>query len=59
VLVDKGAAQQQSSIHVRFLYDEMVFRIIYRVDGAPTWHSSLTPYKGSAVKSPFITLASR
>lgn len=59
VLADKGSANVQSSMHVRFLYDEMVFRITYRVDGSPTWHAPLTPYKGSATKSPFITLATR
>jgi HK97 family phage major capsid protein len=59
VVADKGGVQAASSMHVAFLSDEMVFRITYRVDGEPIWHAPLTPYKGSATKSPFITLASR
>ena len=42
-----------------FLYDENVFRFIYRVDGKPIWNKPLTPYKGSASVSPFVTLAKR
>ncbi len=59
VLADKNGVQTASSVHVAFNTDEMVFRITYRVDGEPTWHAPLTPYKGTATKSPFITLASR
>jgi HK97 family phage major capsid protein len=59
VMADKNAMQQASSIHVRFLTDEMTFRITYRVDGQPIWHTPLTPFKGTQTKSPFITLASR
>lgn len=59
VLADKGGIQAASSMHVAFLTDEMVFRITYRVDGEPIWHSPLTPYKGSNTLSPFITLAAR
>jgi HK97 family phage major capsid protein len=58
-LVDKNGVQAATSMHVAFLTDEMVFRITYRVDGKPMWHSALTPFKGSATKSPFITLATR
>lgn len=59
LLIDKGGISQSSSIHVRFLYDENVFRFIYRVDGQPIWNKPLTPYKGSATVSPFVTLAKR
>lgn len=59
LLVDKGGVKAASSIHVRFLYDENVFRFIYRVDGKPIWNRPLTPYKGSASVSPFVTLARR
>lgn len=58
-IADKGGVQAASSMHVAFLSDQMVFRITYRVDGAPIWHAPLTPFKGSATKSPFITLAAR
>jgi HK97 family phage major capsid protein len=59
VLIDKGGINAQSSIHVRFLYDENVFRFIYRVDGQPIWHKTLSPYKGAATVSPFVALAKR
>ena len=59
LLIDKGGIKSASSIHVRFLYDENVFRFIYRVDGKPIWNKPLSPYKGSASVSPFVTLAKR
>jgi len=59
LLIDKGGVKAASSIHVRFLYDENVFRFIYRVDGKPIWNKPLTPYKGSASVSPFVALAKR
>jgi HK97 family phage major capsid protein len=59
VLIDKGAMQAASSIHVRFTNDESVFRFVYRVDGQPLWNSSLTPFKGSNTLSPFVRLATR
>lgn len=59
MLADKSGVQAASSMHVRFLNDEMVFRITYRIDGKPMWHAPLTPYKGTNTLSPFVTLASR
>lgn len=59
LLIDKGGINTASSIHVRFLYDENVFRFIYRVDGQPIWNKPITPYKGSNSLSPFVTLAAR
>ena len=47
ILIDKGGVQSASSIHVRFVNDETVFRFVYRVDGLPIWQSPLTPFKGS------------
>jgi HK97 family phage major capsid protein len=59
LLIRKGALETQESIHVRFLYGENTFRFTYRINGAPAWKTSLTPYKGSATQSPFITLDTR
>jgi HK97 family phage major capsid protein len=59
LLIDKGGINAASSIHVRFLYDENVFRFIYRVDGQPIWNVPVTPFKGSNTKSPFVALATR
>jgi HK97 family phage major capsid protein len=59
VLITKGGPQMASSMHVRFVYDEMAFRFTYRADGQPAWHSAITPFKGSNTLSPFVTLAAR
>jgi len=59
LLVDKGGINAASSIHVRFLYDEQVFRFIYRVDGQPIWNQPLSPFKGSNTLSPFVALQTR
>jgi HK97 family phage major capsid protein len=59
LMIDKGSIKQQSSIHVRFLYDEMTFKFTYRADGQPTWNKPLTPKNGSATTSPTIVLGTR
>jgi len=59
VTATKGGAQSASSIHVKFVTDETVFRWVYRTDGQPLWNAALTPYKGTNTQSPFITLATR
>jgi HK97 family phage major capsid protein len=58
-MIDKGGVMSDSSIHVRFIYDETVFRFVYRVDGQPKWDAALTPFKGTNTVSPFVTLATR
>lgn len=61
LFADKGGIEAASSIHVRFVYDESVFRFVYRADGQPAWASPTTPFKGGATATtgPFIALASR
>jgi HK97 family phage major capsid protein len=59
VLADKRGVQAATSMHVRFLTDEMTFRFTYRVDGEPLWNVPLTPFKGANSKSPFVALAQR
>jgi HK97 family phage major capsid protein len=60
VLADKGGMQSAQSIHVMFVYDESVFRFVYRVDGQPIWAAPLIPYKGAAnTQSPYVTLDAR
>lgn len=58
-MIDKGGIQAASSIHVRFLNDEQVFRFTLRTDGQPKWNAPLTPFKGTNTQSPFIALAKR
>jgi len=61
ILAQKSGIQSDVSIHVRFLYDESVFRFVLRIDGQPVRASALTPYKGgaTATQSHFIALAER
>lgn len=58
-MIDKGGVRADSSMSVRFLYDERAFRWMYRVDGQPSWNSALTPLNGSNTLSPFVNLATR
>jgi HK97 family phage major capsid protein len=59
LMIEKGGMRQASSMHVRFLYDEMTYRITWRLDGQSAWSSALTPYKGTNTQSPFVTLIAR
>lgn len=59
LMIDAEAPSWESSIHVRFLYNEMTFRISYMCNGAPLWDTALTPKKGSDTVSPFVMLAAR
>jgi HK97 family phage major capsid protein len=59
ILAEKGGIQSDMSIHVRFVYDESVFRFVLRIDGQPVRASALTPYKGSETLSHFVALATR
>jgi HK97 family phage major capsid protein len=58
-VIEKGGLQAAVSMHVKFIEDEMAYRWTLRNDGQPLWKSSVTPYKGSATRSPFIGLAER
>lgn len=58
-MIEKGGIQAASSIHVNFIYDETVFRFVYRVDGQPKWNLDLTPKNGTNTVSPFIILDER
>lgn len=59
ILAEKGGIESAMSIHVKFDYDESVFRFTMRVDGQPVRASALTPAKGSNTQSHFIALAAR
>lgn len=58
-VIEKGGLQGAVSMHVKFAEDEMAYRWTLRNDGQPLWKSAVTPYKGSATRSPFVGLAER
>ena len=51
--------QTATSIHLKFLEDETIFRFVIRFDGQPWWASAITPKHGSSTVSPFVTLNER
>lgn len=59
LLASKGGLETAESDHVRFIYREKTFRWSRSINGGPATRSVLTPYKGSASLSPYITLATR
>lgn len=54
-----AAIKSSSSLHVRFLTDEQVFKFTMRVDGQPWWPAPQTPKHGSSTISPFVALQTR
>ncbi len=59
ILLTKGAAKQEWSIHVEFLTDQNCFRMVYRCNGAPKVNSTMTIKNSTKPRSPFVTLAAR
>ena len=59
--IEKANLKTDASIHVRFVYDESVFRFIYRFNGAPYRTSAITPFKANTgfTLSPFVTVDAR
>lgn len=54
-----GGIEGATSIHLRFDYGETAMRWTLFADGQPWQASPITPYKGSATQSPYVTLAAR
>lgn len=54
-MIQKGGVQAASSIHVNFTSDEQVFRFVYRIDGAPSYNSTVTGYDSNTY-APFVAL---
>jgi HK97 family phage major capsid protein len=48
-----------ASLHLKFDFDQMAFRVSTRIDGQPWWNQALQPRYSSATVSPFVTLAVR
>ncbi len=59
LLLKKGSAKQDWSMHVEFLTDQMCFRMVLRCNGAPKVNAPLKIKNSSLSRSPFITLAAR
>ena len=59
ILLTKGTAKQDWSVHVEFLTDQSCFRMVYRCNGAPKINEALTLKNSSKTRSPFVALAAR
>lgn len=59
ILVKKGSARQDWSMHVEFLTDQMCFRMVLRVNGAPDTTKKIKLKNTQLERSPFVTLAAR
>lgn len=57
--ISKGGVQEAVSSEVEFLRDLLCYKFTIRVDAKPADDKPITPYKGTATQSPFITLATR
>lgn len=56
--IKKGATKDDVSMHLRFDFDERVFKWRFRFDGEPYDNTPLTPYKGTNTTSSIVTLSS-
>jgi len=54
-----GGVNTASSIHLKFVEDEVAFRFTVRIDGQPWMQSALTPKNSTTTLSSFVTLGAR
>ena len=59
ILLTKGTAKQDWSIHVEFLTDQNCFRMVFRCNGAPKVNKPLIIKNSTKKRSPFVALADR
>lgn len=59
MLLKKGTAKQDWSMHVEFLTDQMCFRMVLRCNGTPKVTAPVTLKNSKRTRSPFVTLAAR
>lgn len=53
--ITKGGVKAATSVEVAFVTDEDAFRFTHRLDGEPSWNTTLTTASGTSV-SPFVVL---
>lgn len=54
-----GAAELTNSMHLWFDQDVMAFKLVFRMDGAPTFAAPITPPNSAVTRSHFVTLDAR
>ncbi|KKW45007.1 MAG: Phage capsid family protein [Parcubacteria group bacterium GW2011_GWB1_56_8] len=58
-IIEKDGLEAAESMHVRFEYDESMFRWVVRNNGAPKLKTVLNPAKGTNTLSSFVALDTR
>jgi len=60
LVIERGGAGVDRSMHVAFMSDQQVFRFRYRFNGCPLTHAPLVSYTDSNwTSSPYVTLGAR
>ncbi len=59
MLLKKGTARQDWSMHVEFLTDQMCFRMVLRCNGMPKVTAPIQLKNSTRTRSPYVTLAAR
>lgn len=59
MLLKKGTAKQDWSMHVEFLTDQMCFRMVLRCNGTPKVTAPVKLKNSNRTRSPYVTLAAR
>ncbi|MDE7261951.1 MAG: phage major capsid protein, partial [Oscillospiraceae bacterium] len=59
MLLRKGSAKQDWSMHVEFLTDQHCFRMVLRCNGTPKVTAPVKLKNSARTRSPFVTLAAR
>lgn len=59
MLLRKGSAKQDWSMHVEFLTDQHCFRMVLRCNGTPKVTAPVKLKNSTRTRSPFVTLAAR
>lgn len=59
MLLKKGTAKQDWSMHVEFLTDQQCFRMVLRCNGTPKVTAPIKLKNSTRTRSPYVTLAAR
>lgn len=59
MLLRKGSAKQDWSMHVEFLSDQQCFRVVFRCNGAPKVDKPMKLKNSKNTRSPFVALGAR
>lgn len=59
LIVERTGVVRQSSVHVRFDYDETVFKFTWRLGGRPDWPTAIKGRYTEQARSPYVVLEKR